>query len=113
MRQRDTSCWGAFVRGCWIAWTRQELATPRRDLVQRALEAIHGVDLNPYAVAIARFGLLLVAWQACGVTSLANAPAFHLNPSSYTSLPHGSTKAVQGSVSMAYTTIISPRIPRN
>ena len=37
------------------AWTRREPATPRRDLVTRALQAIHGVDLNPYAVAIARF----------------------------------------------------------
>ena len=27
-------------------------------LVQRALDSVHGVDLNPYAVAIARFRLL-------------------------------------------------------
>ena len=27
-------------------------------LVQRALDSVHGVDLNPFAVAIARFRLL-------------------------------------------------------
>ena len=27
---------------------------PRRELVRRALGAVHGVDLNPYAVAVAR-----------------------------------------------------------
>ena len=34
-----------------------------RELVQRALDSIHGVDINPYAVAIARFRLLLVAMK--------------------------------------------------
>jgi hypothetical protein len=66
--------------------------------VQRALDAVHGVDLNPYAVAIARFRLLLAAWQGCGVSSLANAPAFRLNLACGDSLLHGSTKAVQGSL---------------
>jgi hypothetical protein len=56
------------------------------------------VDLNPYAVAIARFRLLLVAWQACGITSLANAPEFRLNLACGDSLLHGSTTAVQGSL---------------
>ena len=46
------------------------------ELAQRALSSVHGVDVNPYAVAISRFRLLLMAIKACGVTTLANAPAF-------------------------------------
>jgi hypothetical protein len=41
-----------------------EPATSRCELVQRALAAVHGVDLNPYAVAIARHRLLLAAFVA-------------------------------------------------
>jgi len=44
--------------------------------VQRALHAIHGVDLNPFAVAIARFRLTVAALQAAGENSLVGAPAF-------------------------------------
>ena len=96
----DPACGsGHFLLGSFgrllDAWTRREPATPRRELVQRVLDAIHGVDLNPYAVAVARFRLLLAAWQACGVTTLANAPDFRLNLACGDSLLHGSTKAVQ------------------
>ena len=49
--------------------------------MQKALDAVHGVDLNPFAVAIARFRLIVAALQACGLT-LAGAGArrsrFHL-----------------------------------
>ena len=75
-------------------WVKKEPGTPRRVLVQRALDAVHGVDLNPYAVAIARFRLLLAAWQAAGVTSLRNAPDFQLNLACGDSLLHGG-RAVQ------------------
>src|SRR3954454_6032918 len=85
---------GAFAR-LLDAWTRREPVTPRRELVRRALDAVHGVDLNPYAVAIARFRLLLAAWQACGVTSLANAPEFRLNLACGDSLLHGGLKPRQ------------------
>jgi hypothetical protein len=103
VRLIDPACGsGHFLLGAFARlldhWTRQEPATPRRELVQRSLAAVHGVDLNPYAVAIARFRLLLAAWQACGVTSLVNAPDFRLNLASGDSLLHGSTRAVQGSL---------------
>ena len=39
---------------------------------------MHGVDLNPYAVAIARFRLLLGALKECGVTRLKDAPGFEI-----------------------------------
>jgi hypothetical protein len=103
VRLIDPACGsGHFLLGAFGRlldhWTRKEPATPRRELVQRALAAVHGVDLNPYAVAIARFRLLLAAWQSCGVTGLANAPDFRLNLACGDSLLHGSTRAVQGSL---------------
>jgi hypothetical protein len=106
VRLIDPACGsGHFLLGAFARlldhWTRREPATPRRELVRRALAAVHGVDLNPYAVAIARFRLLLAAWQACGITSLANAPDFRLNLACGDSLLHGSTRAVQGALGFA------------
>ncbi len=103
VRLIDPACGsGHFLLGAFgrllDRWRRREPGTPRRELVQRALAAVHGVDLNPYAVAIARFRLLLEAWYACGVTNLANAPEFRLNLACGDSLLHGSTKTVQGNL---------------
>jgi hypothetical protein len=78
---------GAFGR-ILDRWQRLEPATPARELVRRTLENVHGVDINPFAVAIARFRLLLVAMRACGVAKLADAPAFHLNVECGDSLLH-------------------------
>lgn len=58
---------------------KQEPGTNLRELVQRTLDSVNGVDVNPYAVAIARFRLLLAAMRACGITRLADAPAFEMN----------------------------------
>jgi len=73
---------GAFER-LFADWQRREPATNARALAQRALDAIHGVDINPYAVAIARFRLLIAAMQAAnggtGGAKLKDAPDFHLN----------------------------------
>lgn len=69
-------------------WQRQEPATPVRELVRRTLANVHGVDINPFAVAIARFRLLLVAMRACGTFRLADAPAFHINIECGDSLLH-------------------------
>ncbi|NEX20423.1 BREX-2 system adenine-specific DNA-methyltransferase PglX [Thiorhodococcus mannitoliphagus] len=60
-------------------WQRREPATNARALAQRALDAIHGVDINPYAVAIARFRLLIAAMKAAGSERLKDAPDFHFN----------------------------------
>ncbi len=43
---------------------------PNRDVHERvglALDSVHGVDINPFAVAIARFRLLVAALRACGI----------------------------------------------
>ncbi|AMV19854.1 BREX-2 system adenine-specific DNA-methyltransferase PglX [Planctomyces sp. SH-PL14] len=69
---------GAFRR-LFDRWRRAEPGTNVRVLVQRALESVNGVDVNPYAIAIARFRLLLAALRECGITRLSNAPAFQIN----------------------------------
>jgi hypothetical protein len=69
-------------------WQRSEPATPVRELVRRTLGSVYGVDINPFAVAIARFRLLLVAMRACGIKRLVDAPDFRLNIECGDSLLH-------------------------
>ena len=69
---------GAFAR-LLDRWQAASPGVPAEDLVQRALDSVWGVDLNPFAVAIARFRLLLAGLDACGATNLEGAPAFRLN----------------------------------
>ncbi len=70
---------GAFQRLLDV-WARNEPARNPRDTVQRALDGVYGIDLNPYAVAIARFRLLLAALKACDIERLSEAPAFQHPP---------------------------------
>jgi hypothetical protein len=81
---------GAFER-LFDRWVRHEPGTNARVLAQRALDQVCGVDLNPYAVAIARFRLLIAALKASEVRSLSpdQAPAFHVNVAAGDSLLHG------------------------
>jgi SAM-dependent methyltransferase len=93
-RMIDPACGsGHFLLGSFVRlldhWLRKEPNTNIRELIQRALNSVYGVDVNPYAVAIARFRLLLAAMKACEVQRLANAPAFHLNLACGDSLLHG------------------------
>jgi len=60
-----------------------------RALAQRALNQVFGVDLNPFAVAIARFRLLLAALHVCDIHRLADAPAFEVHIATGDSLLHG------------------------
>jgi hypothetical protein len=69
-------------------WQRSEPSTPVRELVRRTLGSVHGVDINPFAVAIARFRLLLVAMRGCEIKRLADAPDFQLNIECGDSLLH-------------------------
>lgn len=78
---------GSFAR-LLDRWQRSEPVTPVRELVRRTLGSVHGVDINPFAVAIARFRLLLVAMRACGIKRLADAPDFRLNIECGDSLLH-------------------------
>jgi hypothetical protein len=70
-------------------WLKKEPGMNVRVLVQRTLDSVHGVDVNPYAVAIARFRLLLVALRESGLSRLLDAPDFHFNLATGDSLLHG------------------------
>ena len=67
---------GAFER-LMAEWSTSAPGLDRGDRAQRALDSIHGVDLNPFAIAIARFRLTVAAIKAAGITTLVAAPAFH------------------------------------
>ncbi|HST50352.1 BREX-2 system adenine-specific DNA-methyltransferase PglX [Jatrophihabitans sp.] len=77
----DPACGsGHFLLGIFARlldrWHRAAPGMDERARVQKALDSVYGVDLNPFAVAIARFRLTLAALKASGETSLENAPAF-------------------------------------
>ncbi len=67
-----------------------------RALAQRALDQVVGVDLNPFAAAIARFRLLVAALAACDIRRLAAAPAFRIAVAAGDSLLHGRRPAAPG-----------------
>jgi hypothetical protein len=77
----DPTCGsGHFLLGAFDrlveAWAEKAPAMDARTRAQTALSSIHGVDLNPFAVAIARFRLTVAALLASGERSLVSAPAF-------------------------------------
>ncbi|SEP54171.1 BREX-2 system adenine-specific DNA-methyltransferase PglX [Amycolatopsis saalfeldensis] len=79
---------GAFHR-LLVRWSKQAPNMDSRALVQRALDGVHGVDINPFAVAIARFRLIVATLKATGELSLENAPNFRLNLAAGDSLLFG------------------------
>jgi hypothetical protein len=84
---------GAFDR-LLDRWNRHAPGLETQARVQAALDAIHGVDLNPFAIAIARFRLTVAALQASGLASLEAAPAFKLQLAVGDSLIHGPDRDV-------------------
>ena len=79
---------GGFAR-LFRIWQDECPGENPRVLSQRALDGVYGVDLNPFAVAIARFRLLLAALKVSGVTKLKNAPDFKIHLAVGDSLIHG------------------------
>lgn len=79
---------GAFAR-LFARWTKQEPGTPVQQRAKKALDAVAGVDLNPFAVAIARFRLLVAALKVCDVHRLAEAYDFRPQVANGDSLLHG------------------------
>ena len=93
-RMIDPACGsGHFLLGAFARlldrWLKKEPGTNVRVLAQRSLDSIHGVDINPYAVAIARFRLLLAAMRSSGIERLRDAPAFKIQVVCGDSLLHG------------------------
>ncbi|MCE2977242.1 MAG: BREX-2 system adenine-specific DNA-methyltransferase PglX, partial [Pseudanabaena sp. CoA8_M7] len=85
---------GSFTRLC----DRLARANPSQNvrvLVQTALDSIYGVDINPYAIAIARFRLLLAAMKVSSITRLVDAPNFKIHLVCGDSLLYGSPKGDQ------------------
>ncbi|MGA4544414.1 BREX-2 system adenine-specific DNA-methyltransferase PglX [Uniformispora flossi] len=79
----DPTCGsGHFVLGAFHRLLADwEKHAPGRDIQQRvrlSLEAVHGVDINPFAAAIARFRLLVAAFQAVGVSKIGDAAQYIL-----------------------------------
>lgn len=83
-RMIDPTCGsGHFLLGAFQRivdrWVKAAPAMNPREQVARALESVNGVDLNPYAVVISRFRLLLAALKHLGETRLEGAPALAIN----------------------------------
>lgn len=94
VRMIDPTCGsGHFLLGGFQRmvdeWSRAEPTRNRRDVAQKALDAVAGVDLNPFAVAISRFRLLVAALQASDVHRLSGAPDFKIHVAIGDSLLHG------------------------
>ena len=81
-------CLGAFER-LYRLWLENDPGGNPAALAQKALDGVYGVDLNPFAVAIARFRLLLAALRVTGVTRLRNAYDFKIHITTGDSLLHG------------------------
>jgi hypothetical protein len=79
---------GAFAR-LLAAWEKKEPGALREVIAQRSLDQVAGVDLNPFAVAIARFRLLIAALRSCDVSRLERSPGFRLHVAVGDSLLHG------------------------
>ncbi|HOX69499.1 MAG TPA: BREX-2 system adenine-specific DNA-methyltransferase PglX [Burkholderiaceae bacterium] len=94
VRMIDPTCGsGHFLLGGFARlvneWQSNEPARNPRDIAQKALDAVAGVDLNPFAVAISRFRLLVAALRVAGTRRLAEAPDFRTHVAIGDSLLHG------------------------
>lgn len=77
----DPACGsGHFLLGSFArlleGWAGESPGLDVRERVQRALDQVHGVDVNPFAVAIARFRLTVAALRASGLKWLSEAPRY-------------------------------------
>ena len=101
-RMIDPACGsGHFLLGAFqrllTAWTEREPGLEARQRVQRALDSVHGVDINAGATAIAKFRLTVAALRAAQASGLdtADAPGFTLHVATGDSLIWGSGRGRQ------------------
>ncbi|WTB27452.1 BREX-2 system adenine-specific DNA-methyltransferase PglX [Streptomyces virginiae] len=78
LKMIDPTCGsGHFVLGAFRRMVRllaeKQPGMDLHERVRTALNAVHGVDINPFAVAIARFRLLMAAMAAANIRTLAEA----------------------------------------
>jgi hypothetical protein len=81
LKMIDPTCGsGHFVLGAFRRlvrlWGEGQPGKGVHERVSAALKSVHGVDVNPFAVAIARFRLLVAAMAAGGVRTLADAAKY-------------------------------------
>ncbi|WP_231387171.1 BREX-2 system adenine-specific DNA-methyltransferase PglX [Nocardia sp. BMG111209] len=77
----DPACGsGHFVLGAFRrlarCWADEQPTRDRHERVRAALNSVHGVDMNPFAIAIARFRMLMAAMAAADVRTLAEAARY-------------------------------------
>lgn len=93
---------GAFER-LFDLWVRNQPGVNAPELARRALAQVYGVDLNPFAVAIARFRLLVSALKASGIERLPDTPGFEFQLAVGDSLLHGPPRGNGGGDQMNMT----------
>ncbi|MEW2492045.1 BREX-2 system adenine-specific DNA-methyltransferase PglX [Streptomyces nodosus] len=81
LKMIDPTCGsGHFVLGAFRRlvrrWGEEQPGKDVHERVAAALQSVHGVDVNPFAVAIARFRLLVAAMAVGGVRTLAEAAKY-------------------------------------
>ena len=84
---------GGFAR-LFDLWCQRE--SNEIKAAQNALDGVCGVDINPFAVATARFRLIVAAVQACGIKRLKQAPGWNIHLASGDSLLFGSKPSFGG-----------------
>ncbi|MFF8788821.1 BREX-2 system adenine-specific DNA-methyltransferase PglX [Streptomyces sp. NPDC015125] len=94
LRAIDPACGsGHFLLGMFerllTKWRAVDKSADDWMLIRRALDAVHGCDKNPFAVAIARFRLLVAVLKATEQRRLATLGAFPINIAVGDSLLHG------------------------
>jgi hypothetical protein len=99
----DPTCGsGHFLLGAFARLVdhrlRKEPALDAREAARRALDAVYGADINPYAVSIARFRLTLAFLERSGYARLADAPALPVHLVVGDSLLHAPLQAHLGDV---------------
>ncbi|WP_088285605.1 BREX-2 system adenine-specific DNA-methyltransferase PglX [Ideonella sp. A 288] len=95
VRMIDPTCGsGHFLLGGFhrlvAEWLQAEPGLNPGVIAKSALNAVAGVDLNPFAAAIARFRLWVAALKVAEVRRLADAPDFQVHVAIGDSLLHGS-----------------------
>ena len=95
----DPTCGsGHFLLGAFHRlvrkWQDREPAGDIRILTERALGQVTGVDINPFAVAIARFRLLIAAMKVCDLNRLERTPAWPIRVATGDSLLEWGRKSI-------------------
>lgn len=75
----DPACGsGTFPLGLFArlldSWRSAEPGIPDDELIRRTLDSVHGCDVNPFAVSITRFRLLMAVARAIGHRTLSELP---------------------------------------